>query len=465
MVNTDEQKARFYAGDEQVGWTTVASGLSKYPTPTGHFEVMEKVANKRSNLYGKIVSKGGKVVRSNATDKDRVPAGARFEGASMPYFMRLTYDGIGLHAGPIPRPGRPASHGCIRMPKKLAPVVFKHVDVGTRVSIVGTGPSYGNYAQKQRAIAAERAARAREEREAEARRPQSAPTATATASAAPAPSPSRRAATPPASAAGQTTPQPPAAAPAPQRPEPEVADASPAPAPLATPAAGESATIERPAGPSPEPTPAAIGDAASAEPAPAQAPAPVADPPSEPAPAASAPTSATIPKRASRIHASRARAGRGRAGGTDRAGAEHPRAGGRLVPARTTGGAALGIPRGAHARTAARPRGGTERASAKPGRSARCGGNGQAPGCIPRRTARRLIRRSGGRTRRAWLPIRQARFAAVRTAELENRGSIARPAQALHDPADQGPGGVVRKALLGLQERELVGDPGRIGLL
>lgn len=163
VVNTDEQKARFYAGDEQVGWTTVASGLSKYPTPTGHFEVMEKVAKKRSNLYGKIVSKGGKVVRSNATDKDRVPAGARFEGASMPYFMRLTYDGIGLHAGPIPRPGSPASHGCIRMPKKLAPVVFKHVDVGTRVSIVGTGPSYGNYAQKQRAIAAERAARAREE--------------------------------------------------------------------------------------------------------------------------------------------------------------------------------------------------------------------------------------------------------------------------------------------------------------
>jgi hypothetical protein len=59
VVNTDEQKARFYDGDEQIGWTTVASGVNKFPTPTGQFEVMEKVANKRSNLYGKIYGSGG----------------------------------------------------------------------------------------------------------------------------------------------------------------------------------------------------------------------------------------------------------------------------------------------------------------------------------------------------------------------------------------------------------------------
>jgi lipoprotein-anchoring transpeptidase ErfK/SrfK len=166
VVNTDEQKARFYDGDEQIGWTTVASGVSKYPTPTGHFEVMEKVANKRSNLYGKIYGSGGKVVHSNAkVGRDQIPAGARFEGAKMPYFMRLTNDGIGLHAGPIPRPGRPASHGCIRMPGKFAPVLYEHVDIGTQVSIVGSGPSYGNYVQKQRAFAA----RERERREAAAR--------------------------------------------------------------------------------------------------------------------------------------------------------------------------------------------------------------------------------------------------------------------------------------------------------
>lgn len=170
VVNTDEQKARFYVGDEQVGWTTVASGVPKHATPVGHFEVIEKVANKRSNLYGKIYGKGGQVVRSDAkAGAHPVPAGARFEGAKMPYFLRLTYDGVGLHAGPIPRPGRPASHGCIRLPAKMAPVLFEHVGVGTKVSIVGKGPDYGNYAQKQRALAAERAAREKERREFEAR--------------------------------------------------------------------------------------------------------------------------------------------------------------------------------------------------------------------------------------------------------------------------------------------------------
>ena len=196
VVNTDEQKARFYDGNEQIGWTTVASGVSKFPTPTGHFEVVEKVANKRSNLYGKIYGAGGKVVRSDAkVGRDPIPAGARFEGAKMPYFLRLTNDGIGLHAGPIPRPGRPASHGCIRMPQKLAPVLFEHVDLGVKVSIVGSGPDYGNYVQKQRAIAA----REKERREAAARQPAIAAEATGAATQV------GPAATPVAGAAGDST--------------------------------------------------------------------------------------------------------------------------------------------------------------------------------------------------------------------------------------------------------------------
>jgi lipoprotein-anchoring transpeptidase ErfK/SrfK len=170
VVNTDEQKARFYDGEEQVGWTTVASGVRKHPTPVGRFEVLEKVANKRSNLYGKVYSSGGGVVRSDAkAGRDPIPAGARFEGAKMPYFLRVTYDGVGLHAGPIPRPGHPASHGCIRLPSKMAPVLFQHVGVGTKVSIIGSGPDYGNYAERQRVVAAERAERARERREIAAR--------------------------------------------------------------------------------------------------------------------------------------------------------------------------------------------------------------------------------------------------------------------------------------------------------
>ncbi len=163
VIDTDKQRASFFVGEDEIGWSTVASGLPKHPTPTGQFAVMEKVENKRSNLYGKVV-KNGKVVRSNAkAGRDPIPSGARFEGAHMPYFMRLTYDGIGLHAGPIPRPGQPASHGCIRLPSTLAPVLFQHVSHGTQVTIVGSGPSYGNYVEKQR-IAAERAKREAEQR-------------------------------------------------------------------------------------------------------------------------------------------------------------------------------------------------------------------------------------------------------------------------------------------------------------
>ncbi len=152
VVDVDEQKARFYEGDNEVGWTTVASGVSKFPTPVGRFSVTEKVANKESNLYGKIYGKGGQLLHSNAKmGKTPIPAGARFDGADMPYFLRLTGDGIGLHAGPIPNPGRPASHGCIRMPRAFAPIAFRHVGIGTEVSIVGKGPSYSAYLAQQRA--------------------------------------------------------------------------------------------------------------------------------------------------------------------------------------------------------------------------------------------------------------------------------------------------------------------------
>jgi lipoprotein-anchoring transpeptidase ErfK/SrfK len=154
VVNVDEQKARFYEGDKEVGWTTVASGVSKFPTPVGSYSVQEKVANKESNLYGKVYGKGGQLISSNAkVGKTPIPAGARFDGADMPYFLRLTGDGIGMHAGPIPNPGRPASHGCIRMPKAFAPIAFRHVGVGTQVSIVGKGPSYSAYLAQQRALA------------------------------------------------------------------------------------------------------------------------------------------------------------------------------------------------------------------------------------------------------------------------------------------------------------------------
>ncbi len=176
-IDVDKQKAVFYDGPHQIGWAMVASGIRSYPTPTGRFAVTEKIVEKRSNLYGKIYNSKGKLVRRNAEmGVHPIPAGGRFEGAKMPYFMRLTNDGIGLHAGPIPKPGRPASHGCIRMPYEMAPVLYQHVSIGTPVSIVGSGPSYERYLAAQRAKAKKRApAAAAETTVAATARPEGAP--------------------------------------------------------------------------------------------------------------------------------------------------------------------------------------------------------------------------------------------------------------------------------------------------
>jgi lipoprotein-anchoring transpeptidase ErfK/SrfK len=159
IIDTDEQTARFFAGDDPVGWSTVATGVANHPTPRGEFSILEKVRDKRSNLYGKIVARDGRVLKGSAHSRDPVPAGARFVGANMPNFMRMTYDGIGMHAGPIPNPGSPASHGCIRMPPTVAEAVFAHVGSGTAVTVVGNGPDYGNYAERIAREQAEQRAR------------------------------------------------------------------------------------------------------------------------------------------------------------------------------------------------------------------------------------------------------------------------------------------------------------------
>lgn len=145
-VDLDKQKAFFYAGRDEIGWTMVSAGVRSTPTPVGKFKITEKVAKKRSNRYGKIYDrKGNLVVRNAAIPADTIPKGGRFVGAPMPYFMRLTSGGVGLHGGPIPRPGRPASHGCIRVPTKFAPILYRHTAVGTPVRIIG-GPADKKYA-------------------------------------------------------------------------------------------------------------------------------------------------------------------------------------------------------------------------------------------------------------------------------------------------------------------------------
>lgn len=136
-IDLSDQAAYFYRGDTIVGRSRVATGISTHRTPTGSFKITEKTADKRSNLYGRIYGPNGNVVNSDADSrKSKIPSGGRFLGAAMPHWMRLTSYGIGMHAGPIPRPGSPASHGCIRLPNEMAVSLFNKVSIGTPVSIV-----------------------------------------------------------------------------------------------------------------------------------------------------------------------------------------------------------------------------------------------------------------------------------------------------------------------------------------
>ena len=106
VVSLSDQLAYLYRGDTLMAVTTVSSGTSKNPTPTGIFNVLEKKPMHRSRKY---------------------------DNAPMPFMQRIDQYGIALHAGQ--NPGHPASHGCIRLPSKFAAKLYTVTGVGTPVLI------------------------------------------------------------------------------------------------------------------------------------------------------------------------------------------------------------------------------------------------------------------------------------------------------------------------------------------
>lgn len=117
----------------------VATGKPSHPTPTGNFTIRAKEKDYHSNLYGKIFDATGLVLVEDADSRvDKVPEGAQFVGATMPYWMRLTDGGVGLHVGYVP--GHAASHGCVRLKDDTAKQLFELVKIGTPVTIAYEAP-------------------------------------------------------------------------------------------------------------------------------------------------------------------------------------------------------------------------------------------------------------------------------------------------------------------------------------
>jgi len=135
VISVSKQRGYMYNGSTLILDYAVATGKSKYPTPEKTYTVLKMIeSDKRSSLYGKIYNAEGSVVNSNANSrKDTIPEGGKFVGASMPYWMRLSWDGIGMHQGHVPH--YPASHGCIRTHKNIVKQVFGKVQLGTKVIV------------------------------------------------------------------------------------------------------------------------------------------------------------------------------------------------------------------------------------------------------------------------------------------------------------------------------------------
>ncbi len=86
VISIKKQQLTLYAGGQAVAHSQVSTGVPGHPTPQGVFSIIQKQIYHESNLYS---------------------------SAPMPYMQRITWSGVAMHQGVVP--GRPASHGCIRL--------------------------------------------------------------------------------------------------------------------------------------------------------------------------------------------------------------------------------------------------------------------------------------------------------------------------------------------------------------
>ena len=102
-VDLAAQVLSIFRDGYEIGTAAVLYGADAKPTPTGVYPITQKDANHVSNIYD----------------------------APMPYMLRLTNDGISIHASEV-RDGY-MTHGCIGVPKPFAKKLFDAVKLGDTV--------------------------------------------------------------------------------------------------------------------------------------------------------------------------------------------------------------------------------------------------------------------------------------------------------------------------------------------
>jgi lipoprotein-anchoring transpeptidase ErfK/SrfK len=103
VISLSEQRLYAFHDAQLVAWSNCSTGKAGNDTPVGTFKITQKHIDHYSNKYN---------------------------NAPMPYFMRLTDDGVGMHAGQLP--GYAASHGCIRLPMGMVREIYQHTPSGHR---------------------------------------------------------------------------------------------------------------------------------------------------------------------------------------------------------------------------------------------------------------------------------------------------------------------------------------------
>jgi hypothetical protein len=106
VIDLTRQRVLLYRGGVPIAASTISSGSEGRETPTGVFTILQKEVVHRSRTY---------------------------DDAPMPYMQRLTSKGVAMHGGNLP--GYAASHGCIRLPKDFAKLLYGVTEIGTPVMI------------------------------------------------------------------------------------------------------------------------------------------------------------------------------------------------------------------------------------------------------------------------------------------------------------------------------------------
>lgn len=119
LVSIPDRKLAVLEAGTVIATFPVAIGKTSTPSPTGEFEIVNRVANPTYYHAGKVIPTG----------KDN-PLGTRWIG--------LNQKGYGLHGTNVPASvGHAASHGCIRLRNRDAEKLFAMLQIGDVVQIRG----------------------------------------------------------------------------------------------------------------------------------------------------------------------------------------------------------------------------------------------------------------------------------------------------------------------------------------